>query len=104
MGTEPLMCGSCRHWFEVSTGGVFELGNRMGQCRESPPAVFGMPTAQQGHMVNIQLQSHYPPIGASFPACSRHTAAKPCISPGEYHDEKKECSGAAVGSVGGGRE
>jgi len=58
-------CGGCLHWRPMVS--PLEIGQRKGECRESPPQI-ALAVSPSGAMVNVIA---YPVTDDQFAACSR---------------------------------
>lgn len=67
-GTEPLTCGTCRHWHAKPRNTLDLSQPARGDCREGPPHTTSLP----GPGGQIGTLSTYPDLPAHFAACSRH--------------------------------
>ena len=68
-------CKDCKHWFKVEQmepGVIMHDAHKPGDCRQGPPGViFAWGKTATGDLVPIGMQSHYPRLRPSFPACDQ---------------------------------
>lgn len=72
METKTSTCGSCKHWRQMPRDPHNLGAPRHGECREQLQTGIIMQQTPAG--VQPTFMAGYPPVPATFPACSRHEA------------------------------